>query len=117
MGTSYVGYKGHGFWSRDKFLEDWINSLLDVMREQPKIEPWQVSLIEDWRIQATIDGGCMSLRLDYYLSNETKRDVVLSLAKGSLPRAAPSARRTGELFIALLSEELTTTASSPIDYL
>lgn len=117
MGTSYVAYRGYGFWSRDKFLEGWINSLVDEMQELPSIEQWQVSLIQHWLIQAEIDGGCMSLSLDEHLSDEMKCNTVLSLAKGSLRRTAPSARRTGELFIALLSEELTTTASSPIDYL
>lgn len=117
MGTSYVEYKGHGFWSRDKFLENWIHSLLGEMRELPNIEPWQVSLIQHWRIQAEIDGGCMDLGLDEHLSDETKRDTILALAKSSLRRALPSARRTGELFIALLSEQLKTTVSSPIDYL
>ncbi|HJX94067.1 MAG TPA: hypothetical protein VJ324_00520 [Candidatus Acidoferrum sp.] len=29
MSTSFVEYKGFGFWSRDNFLEAWLNTLLD----------------------------------------------------------------------------------------
>jgi hypothetical protein len=32
MGTSFVEYKGFGFWTRDSFLESWLTTLLDEMR-------------------------------------------------------------------------------------
>jgi len=117
MGTSYVEYKGYGFWSRDSFLECWITTLLDQMQRPPALEPWQESLAEHWRIQAYIDGGCMSLNLDGFLSDSTRREIVLSVSEQALPRCPELGRRTGELFIALLSGLLRTTASSPIDYL
>jgi hypothetical protein len=35
MGTSFVEYRGFGFWSRDSFLESWLGTLLGEMREGP----------------------------------------------------------------------------------
>jgi hypothetical protein len=117
MGTSFVEYKGFGFWTRDNSLESWLTTLLAEMRKLPSLEPWQEALREHWHIQATIDGGVMSAGLDDFLTDGHRKDFVLSLAKGALPRSAPIAHRTGELFIDLVAGKLKTTVSSPIDYL
>jgi hypothetical protein len=55
------------------------------MQKLPTLEPWQESLMEHWRIQAYIDGGCMSLDLDDFLEDNTRRDIVLSASKQALP--------------------------------
>jgi hypothetical protein len=117
MGTSYVEYKGYGFWSRDSFLESWLTTLLDEMRKLQTLEPWQKSLMEHWRSQAAIDGGCISVSLDEFLTESQRKDFLLSLAKGALESSNPLGHRTGELFIDLLAGKLRTTVSSPIDYL
>ena len=117
MGTSFVEYKEFGFWSRDSFLASWLGSLLDEMQRLPSREAWQESLMEHWQAQSTIDGGVMSLGLDEFLINDERRDCMLSLAHNALQRSDEKARRTAELFIALLAGKLRTTASSPIDYL
>jgi hypothetical protein len=117
VGTSFVEYKGFGFWARDNFLEGWLNSLLDEMQKLPAKEQWQDSLLEHWRTQASIDGGCMSIGLDEFLTDITKKDFVLLVSRRALEHSNLLGRRTGELFIDLLEEKLTTTASSPIDYL
>jgi hypothetical protein len=117
MGTSFVKYKGFGFWTRDSFLASWLTTLLDEMRKLPTREPWQESLMDHWRVQATIDGGVMSVGLDDFLTETTRTDFLLSLAKGALGRSDPLGHRTGELFVDLLAGKLKTTVSSPIDYL
>jgi hypothetical protein len=117
MGTSFVEYKGFGFWTRDNFLESWLTTLLDEMRKLPKPEPWQESLMEHWRVQATIDGGVMAVGLNDFLTDSPRKDFLLSLAQGALTRSDPMGHRTGELFIDLLAGKLKTTVSSPIDYL
>ena len=117
MGTSFVEYKGFGFWTRDSFLESWLTTLLDEMRKLQQLEPWQQSLMARWHIQAAIDGGCIAVGLDEFLTDGTKKDFLLLLAKGSLEHSKLIGRRTGELFIDLLSGKLKTTVSSPIDYL
>jgi hypothetical protein len=81
------------------------------------LEPWQKGLVEQWRIQATIDGGCMAVALDEFLIDRTRESFLLSLAENVLEHSDSSSYRTGQLFIALLAGKLKTTASSPVDYL
>jgi len=117
MGTSFVEYKGFGFWTRDNSLESWLTSLLEEMQKLPSLESWQEALRKHWRIQSIIDGGVMSVGLDDFLIDSPRKDFVVSLAKAGLQRSAPLGHRTGELFIDLLDGKLKTTESSPIDYL
>ena len=117
MGTSFVDYKGFGFWTRDSFLGNFLTILLAEMQKLPAREGWQEVLRKHWLLQANIDGGCMSLGLNDFLTNDQRREFVLSVAKNALEQCDPTCRRTGELFIDLLEGRLRTTSSSPIDYL
>jgi hypothetical protein len=119
MGTSFIKYKGFGFWSRDSFIESWLTTLIVEMRklQDDDLKTWQHALIEEWRIQIIIDGGCMSLRLDEFLIDGSREGFMLSLAKRALNFSDPLGRETGELFIKLLEGQLETNESSPIDYL
>ena len=117
MGTSFVEYKKVGFWSRDSFLASWLGTLMGEMQRLPVLEPWQESLMDHWQAQSTADGGVMWLGLDEFLNDDERRDCILSMAYSALPRSDEKARRTGELFVALLAGKLRTTPSSPIDYL
>jgi hypothetical protein len=116
MGTSYVEYKSFGFWSRDAYLDSWMTALIEEV-EKSVSEPWQRALAEHWRTQLQIDGGCISLDLYEFLSDAARRDLVRGLAEKAINRTAGPAKRTGELFVALLSGTLRTDTSSPIDYL
>lgn len=117
MGTSYIEYKGFGFWSRDSFIEGWVSAFVDEMRTLAAREPWQDALIDNWKTQVQVDGGCISLDLDELLSDGSRRDSVRRLAEQALNRAAGPSKRTGELFVALLAGDLRTDAASPINYL
>lgn len=116
MGTSFVKYQGFGFWTRDAFLESWLTTVVAEIQKLPVREPWQESLIGYWRVQATIDGGVMSVGLDEFLTDSGRKLFVLSVAKKALESCEPVGRRTGELFVELLAGRLKTTASSPINY-
>src|SRR5206468_9343818 len=94
MGTSFVEYKGFGFWTRDAFLESWLTTLLDELKTVPKLEPWQESLARHWRDQSAIDAGCMSIGLDDFITNDARKAAVLSLARNALARTDPIAHRT-----------------------
>lgn len=117
MGTSFVEYKGFGFWTRDSFLESWLLTLVGEMEHLASLQPWQQALVEHWRTQAGIDGGAMSVGLNEFLTDESRKAFTLSLARKALETSQPLGRRTGELFIDLLAGDLRTTVSSPIDYL
>lgn len=117
MGTSYVEYKGFGFWTRDRYLASWIESILKDFEKRARLDSWHESLIVCWKIQIEIGGGCMTLGLDELLDTEERRCDMLTIADRVLPQLNDEARRTGELFIALLKQELRSTVDSPIDYL
>jgi hypothetical protein len=117
MGTSYVEFRKRGFWTRDSFLSGWLTTLIDEVRPGSEEAPWLQPLIDHWEIQIKIDGGCMALNLDSLLHDGEKRDYILYAAMGALRRTPDESKRTGQLFLALLKEELKTDASSHIDYL
>ena len=112
MGTSFVEYKGFGFWTRDSYLESWLQNPLQEMGNLSPREPWQDSLVEHWRIQAEIDGGVMSLDLDKYLTDEGRKDLMLSMTRVALNRCEPLGQRTGELFVRLLQGKPAATVES-----
>jgi hypothetical protein len=117
MGTSFVKYGEFGFWTRDTHLSSWLMAASDELCKVPQLETWQSSLIEHWRVQINVDGGCMSAGLDEFLTDAKRRDSIVSISNAALRDCEPIAKRTGELFVALLLGDLMTTASSPIDYL
>jgi hypothetical protein len=117
VGTSFVKYGEYGFWTRDNYLSSWLTALLTELRKTAKPEPWHKSLMEHWSVQIEVDGGCMSAALDQFLTDSERLDSLISTSQLALLTCAPSAKRTGELFVALLRGTQKTTASSPIDYL
>ena len=118
MGSSFIKYKEFGFWSRDSSIESWLTALIAEMEKGQSREQWQQALKEHWRIQAEFGGvGCISLMLDEFLTDRSREESVLSLAKRALKSSEPLGRETGELFIKLLEGRLETNESSPIDYL
>jgi len=117
MGTSFVEYKQHGFWSRDSYIATWIDAMITELEALKDNQSWLIPLVENWRIQAKIDGGCMRLDLDTFVVDESCRKLLIRAAQSANARCDTHARRTGELFISLISGQLKTTVSSPIDYL
>jgi hypothetical protein len=117
MGTSFVEYKGFGFWTRDSYLASWLKALITEMQELPTLEPWQKQMVEHWNVQSTLDGGVMSVDLGSFVTGSKHEAAILTVAESALGHSESQARRTGELFIDLLRGKLRTTVSSPIDYL
>jgi hypothetical protein len=117
VGTSFVKYGEYGFWTRDTYLSSWLTALLVELRKTTKPEPWHKPLMEHWSVQIEVDGGWMSAALDQFLTDSERRDSLISTSELALRNCNPSAKRTGELFVALLRGTLKTNPSSPIDYL
>ena len=88
------------------------------MRRLPALEPWQKSLMEHWEIQAAIDGGCVDVDLDGFLSEPlASRILVVAVEEIADFEQTRRASYVGELFVELLEGKVKTIASSPIDYL
>ena len=119
MGTSFVEYKGRGFWSWDGYLEHALFLLAEAIGPSPQ-EAWLNEARDHWREQAS---GAFSAwihpNLDEYLRSEARRDVTLRLiddvhSHGDL---TPEARETLEFLRRLILGEITTDAASPLDYM
>jgi hypothetical protein len=109
MGSSFVEYRGRGFWSRDDYLEDVLALLAHAVGDSPS-EAWWSDLRDHWRLQSSgYFNGWIHPKLDEYLINDERRTEVLSLTE--------EAEQTLKLLKALLMGELSTDASSSLDYM
>ncbi|MCB8977534.1 MAG: hypothetical protein H6657_08950 [Ardenticatenaceae bacterium] len=120
MGSSFTQFRDHGFWSRDHFLEGWLDVLAaECMKHMPAL-PWLEAACKHWELQATgIFNGCVHAKLDEFLTDEERVSFIISIServKDRFPQDHPL-NQTGDLFVRLLKGELTTDASSPLDYI
>lgn len=119
MGTSFVEYRGHGFWSWDGYLEHTLFLLAEAIGESPQ-ELWLNELRDHWREQASgIFTGWIHPNLDDYLTSEDRRNVILTLIEDvrSSADVTPEVTATAEFLRRLLLGEITTDAASPLDYM
>ena len=79
MGTSFVEYRGRGFWSWDGYLEHALFLLAEAIGESPR-ESWLNEVRDHWREQASgMFTADIHPNLDEYLTSEDRRNVVLKL--------------------------------------
>jgi hypothetical protein len=119
MSTSFVEYRGRGFWSLDDYLEHVLALLADRIGESPN-EKWLADLRDHWRTQSSGDfRGWIHPKLDEFLASDDRRDAVLGLLDDitSQPDLSREARETAKLLDSLLRGQMTTDASSPLDYM
>jgi len=130
VATSFVEFKGYGFWAHDIDLLIWLRFILGELKEWPSKGVW-------------LQVGCIHLGLDKFLISADRESEIRTLAEktlqkltnrtGALSLAELNAMdfdgikfsqdlpiqlvaTIGTLFIRLLAGELKTTASSKIDY-
>ncbi len=119
MATSFVRYRGKGFWSYDPYLEHLLALLSGTILE-PVAEPWLLEAKQHWLRQSSGDfAAFMHPRLDEILSNDARRDRVLELiaAAARARGSTPEVRATADLLAKLLEGRLTTDESSPREYM
>ena len=120
MGASFVRFGGHGFWSRDGFVEDWLQQLIGEIDGLSTRPEWLVRARDHWHLQSTAGfNGCVDCSFDELLSEQSRRDLVLELALRVLERASMTRGEStaADLFVRLLRGEIRTTVTSPKDYL
>lgn len=119
MGTSFVEYRGHGFWSWDGYLEHLLFLLVEAIGPSPQ-ESWLNEVRDHWRAQSS---GAFSAwihpNLDEYVSSEERRNVILRLIDEVRSRSdvTPEAEETAEFLRRLMLGEIRTDAASPLDYM
>ena len=119
MSTSFVDYRGHGFWSWDGYLEPLLALLADEIGPSPG-QAWLDELRDHWREQASgVFSAWVHPDLDEYVTSEERLETVIALikvvtAKRDVPQEV---KETGWLMESLLRGEITTDESSPLDYM
>lgn len=80
MGSSFVNFKGSGYWSPDAPLEVWLRFLADKVRDLPSADPWLREIGEYWHTQSGVGFiGCVNAGLDDYVTDEKRIETVIAL--------------------------------------
>ena len=119
MSTSFVEYRGRGFWSLDAYLEHVLALLADRIGPSPG-EKWLADLQDHWRAQSSGNfRGWIHPKLDEFLASDERRDTLLKFCDGITSQSdlTPEAIDTAKLLSGLLRGEINTDASSPLDYM
>lgn len=119
MGSSFIKYRGCGFWSQDQFIEEWLRNLSKIARSYAKDEPWLQEACAHWELMSSGDfNGCIDVKLNSFITDKFRCDMLIEISKSlqSTLTQKSALFETGELFIGLLQGELRTDASSSIDY-
>ena len=119
MGTSFVEYHERGFWSWDGYLEHLLFLLAKEIGPSPA-ESWLSDLRDHWHLQSSgAFTACIHPELDEYVTSPERLKVILNLIEGLVSggEVTEEVRRTAEFMRCLLLGELTTDASSPLDYM
>jgi hypothetical protein len=119
MSTSFIEYRGKGFWSFDGYLEHALALLADTIDERNS-PPWLVAARQHWTQQASgVFRAWIHPQFDEFLTTEERQQVFLRLAEAVLGRddLTPEAEETMRLVVRLIRGEIQTDASSPLDYM
>jgi len=119
MSTSYVEFRGKGFWSWDGYWEDVLRLLAETPMEGDD-PAWLTTVRLQWVEQASgVFAGWIDPKLDELLSTVDRQQVFLGLAQCVSRREdlTPEARATLQLLVGLVRGELSTDAASPLDYM
>lgn len=146
MASSFVEFKGSGFWANDFYLEVWVYYFVkEIEKINSPIPVWLQELKQDWLKMATVGMlGSINLSLDSYVTDEERKKVLLDIAKktnhsffnnGDVlpleiankpfkptkyftePPETSTVLKVGKFFIKLLRGKLTYKASGPFEYL
>jgi hypothetical protein len=91
MGTSYVEYRGEGFWCRDFPLQCWLALLLDVFSGESGLGLASLSPAarEDWSRNVRSGGsGMIDPELDTHAAEAPARDALLAASAEARRRIA-----------------------------
>ncbi|QBD77368.1 hypothetical protein EPA93_15745 [Ktedonosporobacter rubrisoli] len=85
MGTSFVEYKGKGFWAPDLYLAIWLGALIEVIGHLSSPSEWLVRAQRDWHLQAVLGStGTVSASLDKLVTTDEQTRILLALSEQAL---------------------------------
>ncbi len=119
MSSSYVRYRGYGFWSFDPYLEHLLVLLAKAVQKIPNQE-WSTKARDHWLTQASGNfAGWIDPMFDEYIRDEEHRFVLISALDTLIPQRdlTIEVRKTAELLRSLIEGRMSTDESSPLDYM
>jgi hypothetical protein len=119
MSSSFVEYRGKGFWSWDGYLEHVLALLAETIPAESG-SPWIAEVRDHWYQQSSgVFVGFIHPMLDEFVATEERRNVILRTIDAAMngTNVTPEARGTLRLLASLLRGELNTDASSPLGYM
>jgi hypothetical protein len=85
VGTSFVNYRGCGFWTKDSALETALGLLVVELQPLSEGDDQISSVLDWWTLQATVGfNGCVSPDLDNKLTDAGLRSAVAAGLRGVL---------------------------------
>lgn len=85
MRSSFIAYRGAGFWARNYSVEMWMYLLSQEAQRLEEAPEWLLAAADDWHHQATVDMmGCVSPDLDEHATTPERVAVLLRLAERAL---------------------------------
>lgn len=84
MGSSFVEFRGDGFWVRDGSLEIWLSLVVEQIDREPTMPEWLRDLREQWHVATFGFNGCVPTALDEYITTEERKAVAVRLSEQAL---------------------------------
>ncbi len=119
MSSSYVEYRGHGFWSFDPYLEHLLALLAEAGQKIPN-QAWLAEACSHWRAQSSGSfAGWIHPMLDEYVTSDERRSILGSILETAISGSGVTTevKKTAELLRLLIEEQLETDQTSPLDYM
>jgi hypothetical protein len=120
MSTSFVEYRGFGFWSWDPYIERVAGAVADTILSKEEREDWLTELAEHWKLQSSgIFMGWVHLKLDDFLIDEARRIELREFVRLVTEKEIVDSplHKTGVFLLSLLDGKIAWTAASPLDYM
>ena len=87
MGSSFVEYRGRGFWVGDSRLEVWLYLLATEIDRRSDDPDWLASARDHWYEQATVGFvGCINADLDQIAASDARREDLINLSEAAVLR-------------------------------
>ena len=85
MGTSFIDFKGYGFWARDASIELWLYLLVQEIDKLESKPEWLKEARDHWHTQATVGfAGWIHPQLDNFLISQDRIELVVGLSECTL---------------------------------
>jgi hypothetical protein len=82
VGTSFVEFNGHGFWTRDPLVEALLGGIVVELEDLALEHGWLPVALDHWALQATAGfQGCISPKLDWLLAEPDRAAIVVAASR------------------------------------